>query len=142
MTPTAQLRAAYPHGTIVEPGIHLRQCLIAIEPDVVRHAGQAHPRPSQIGPLLQRASNRGIHIDGDRIDPRRLDRIDCLLPEVRSAGIENERTQLILGPPDVGLRNDDRLFVPGDLGLGLDNVDGRHRPDFDTRAVVPQRLAG
>ena len=62
-------------------------------------------------------------------------------PEIRLRWIQDERPETVLHRADARLRLDHRLFVAGDFRLRFDDVDWRHRADFDAGLVVLQRLA-
>ena len=59
---------------------------------------------------------------------------------VRAA--DDEALQRDLGGAPRALGRDERLPLLRGLRLRLDDVDGRHRADFDFRLIVPQQLFG
>ena len=56
-------------------------------------------------------------------------------------GIHDEHAQVVFRGLDLAFGDDHLLFLARDFGLGLNQLDRRHRADFDAPLVVPQRGA-
>ena len=88
----------------------------------------------------ERVANRGVGVDGDRLERRRVRRLEARVPELGLIGrIRDERPQAILGARDRRFRENHALLALRDFGFGLDDVERRHRADLDARAVVAER---
>ena len=96
----------------------------------------------QVGALLERRLDRALDVDvGPRLRQlRRVGQVEIHRPEVRRLRVVDQRAELILGLVDLRGRDDGRFLVAGDFGFGADDVDRRHRADFDAGPVVAQRL--
>ena len=82
--------------------------------------------------------------DVDRLRPEigAIDRLDRRRPQRVGRAADDEPLQRDFGGAARTLGRDERLPLLRGLRLRLDDVDRRHRADFDLRLVVPQQLFG
>ena len=94
----------------------------------------------QIGAAIERVADRGVEVDGDRLERRQVGRLDADRPEVRHRRVVDQRAQRVFRRCDLRLGDDHRLLALRHLGFGFDDVDRGRGADLDARPRVAQRL--
>ena len=129
-------------GELDEPHqVHLGECLVAEEPDLVLVGVELDALGAHFGAALQRHPDGVVDVHLVVLDGGCVQRPDFVIPEPGSIRVADQRLQGVFGLADLLFGDDQRLLAGRHLGLRLQDVDGRHGPDFHLHLVVAQQIA-